>query len=159
MRHFIRSVKYLLMLVVIFVVVTLFMNFAGSLDLSLEEQFALFMANNGVMKIIFLVVLSAVYPLFGFIKRDVEGDIVENYDQIIVAMETSGFSLKEKRDGELKFTANTIFRRLAFLFEDTITVTQRGDKIHIEGVRRGVVYIVYCLDGFIQNSKTLKQEE
>ncbi len=148
------------MIVVIFTVVTLFMNFAGSLDLTPEEQFALFMANNGALKILFLVLLSALYPLFGFIKRDVAGGVVEHRDQIIVAMEMSGFSLKEERDGKMLFGANTILRRVAFLFEDTITVSQEGESIRIEGVRRGVVYIVYCLEGFINNlNNTTTKEE
>ncbi len=61
------------MLIAIFLVVTLFMNFTGSLDLTFSEQLALFMADKGTFKITFVVLLAATYPLFGFIKRDVEG--------------------------------------------------------------------------------------
>lgn len=129
------------------------MRFTGSLELSFEDQLALFMANDGALKLIFLVILSALYPLFGFVERKVEGDIVENRDQIIVAMEMSGFSLKGEQDGVLTFKANTILRRLTFLCEDNIEVSQKGNQISVEGVRRGVVYVVYCLDGFIKNSK------
>ncbi len=68
-------------------------------------------------------------------------------------MESSGFSLVEQSEERMVFRANTIFRRVAFLFEDRIIVTQKGDKIHIDGIRRGVVYVVYCLEGFIKNSK------
>ncbi len=156
MKYAIRSIKYLLMLTLLFFAVTFLMNFTGSLTLSYQEQLDLFMANNGALKISFFVVLSALYPLFGYIKRDVEGSIVENRDQIEVAMESSGFSFKEERDGKLLFGANTILRRVAFLFEDTIEVSQKGDKIHIEGIRRGVVYVVYCLDGFIKSSNINK---
>lgn len=141
------------MLVVVLVAVTYFMSFMGELELSASERFELFMAGNGWLKIGVLLIVAAIYPYCGFVKREVEGDIVENRDQIIVAMETSGFSLKEDAEGRMVFRANTIFRRVAFLFEDAIVVTQNGGSIHIEGVRRGVVFVVYCLDGFIKNSK------
>ncbi len=141
------------MLVIIFVVVTFFMNFTGEVEMSFTERLDLFMANSGWGKIAMLIALAAAYPQFGFIKRDVEGDIVENRDQIIVAMEASGFTFKQERDGKLIFRANTILRRVAFLFEDAIVAQQHGSSIRIEGVRRGVVYVVYCLDGFIKNSK------
>ncbi len=157
MKYTIRAVKYFLMIVLIFVVITLFMNFSG--ELSLEERVALFMADNGALKLAFLVVLAAVYPAFGFIKRDVAGDIVENRGQIIVAMESSGFTLKDERDGVMTFRANTIFRRVAFLFEDSIEVSQSGDMIHIEGIRRGAVYAVYLLESFIANSKRGAEEK
>ncbi|MFR9503568.1 MAG: hypothetical protein SNH73_03860 [Rikenellaceae bacterium] len=154
MRYFIRSVKYLLMLITILVVITLFMNFAGDIELSYREQFDLFMvANNGALKICFFVMLSALFPLFGYVGRNVEGSVVENRGQIDVAMESSGFSFEREGDGKLYYRANTFLRRLTFLFEDVIVVEQRGENIHIEGVRRGVVYVVYCLEGFIKNSK------
>lgn len=145
------------MLVAIFAAVTFLMTFAGEIPLTVEQRVDLFMANNGALKLAFFVVLAALYPLFGFVKRTVEGDVVENRDQIIVALETSGFSLQGESEGKIFFRANTILRRTAFLFEDTITVEQRGEMIQIEGVRRGVVYAAYCLSGFIENSKRTQE--
>ncbi len=159
MKHTIRSIKYLILLMLLLLAVNAIMQFTGSVELTFQEQFALFMADGGAMKLAFMVVLAALYPLFGFVSRDVEGSIEKHRDQIDVAMEASGFSFKEEREGELIYRANTILRRVAFLFEDNISVTQRGEAIHIEGVRRGVVYIVYCLDGFIKNSKRIEEEE
>ncbi|MFI3280710.1 MAG: hypothetical protein R3Y44_01930 [Rikenellaceae bacterium] len=153
MRYLIRSLKYFAMLAIVFIAVTFFVSLAGSLELSGKEQIDLFMANNGALKILFLAIISALYPIFGYIARDVEGNIVENEGQIIVAMESAGFSLKSKSDGVLTFKANTILRRVTFLFEDQISVSQRGESIHIEGVRRGVAYAVYYLEAFIKNSR------
>ncbi len=159
MRYAIRSLKYLFTLVFVFALVMFFMNFAGSVKLTPEEQMALFMANNGALKIALLIVLAAIYPMFGYIKRDVEGDIVKYKAQILVAMEGSGFSLQEEHDGEMIFKANTIFRRVAFLFEDEVKVSQRGEYIHIEGIRRGVAYATYRLDGMIANCKRMENEQ
>ncbi len=139
------------MIALLFIVVTFFMNFSGDLSLTSSEQWALFMADNGALKIAFLVVLSFVYPYFGYVKRDVEGTIEEFRGQIDVAMESSGFTFARERDGVLEYRANTILRRVTFLFEDTVTVSQQGGSIRIEGIRRGVVYIYYYLDNFIKN--------
>ncbi len=157
MKYFIRAVKYLLMLTVVLLAITYFVN-TGEIHLSFSEKIALMIESGGTTRIFFFVLLAAVYPLFGFVKRDVEGDVEQNEGQITVAMESAGFSLKAKRDGKLYFSANTILRRVAFLFEDTIVVEQRGEKIHIEGIRRGVVYAAFILDGFIKNSNRGEQE-
>ncbi len=153
MRHFIRSVKYLVALAIIFAAMMLLVGSTGQIKLSLQEQIDIFMANNGAMKMALLVVLAAIYPMFGFIKRSVDGTIVEYRQQIITAMQSSGFVFIEEREGVMIFRANNIFRRITFLFEDRVEVRQVGDMIQIEGVRRGVAYAAYCLDGFIQNSK------
>ncbi len=153
MRHVIRSVKYLLAMAVIFVALMLLVGSTGQIKLTAQEQLELFMANKGALKLALLVVLAAVYPLFGFIKRSVDGTIEEYREQVIVAMQSSGFAFVEEREGVLIFRANTILRRVTFLFEDKIEVRQVGGAIQIEGVRRGVAYAAYCLDGFIQNSK------
>ncbi len=152
MRYLIRSVKYFVMLLAVLFLIMCFVNTSGEIQLTLAEKLSLFFAENGVTKIIFFGLVSLVYPLFGFVKRDVEGSVEANEGQIIVAMESAGFTLKSKGEGKMLFGANTILRRVTFLFEDKIAVEQRGDKIHIEGVRRGVVYAAYCLDGFIKNS-------
>ncbi|MFI3324089.1 MAG: hypothetical protein SNI45_01460 [Rikenellaceae bacterium] len=157
MRYFIRAVKYLLMLLVVLLAITHFVN-NGEIHLTLGEKIALMMANGGTTRLIFFVLLAALYPLFGYVKREVEGDVEQHEGQITVAMESAGFSLKEKRDGKLYFRANTILRRVAFLFEDVIVVEQRGEKIYIEGIRRGVVYAAFRLEGFIANSKRGEQE-
>ncbi len=146
------------MIALLFIVVTFFMNFSGDLQLTPQEQLSLFMADNGALKIAFLVVLSFVYPYFGYVKRDVEGTIEEFRGQIDVAMESSGFTFVGERDGVLEYRANTILRRVTFLFEDTVTVSQQGGNIRIEGIRRGVVYIYYYLDNFIKNYRRAMSE-
>ncbi|MFI3279218.1 MAG: hypothetical protein SNG49_05890 [Rikenellaceae bacterium] len=158
MKYTLRAVKYFCMIALLFIVVTFFMNFSGDLQLTPSEQWSLFMADNGALKIAVLVVLSAIYPYFGYVKRDVEGTIEEFRGQIDVAMESSGFTFVRERDGVLEYRANTILRRVTFLFEDTVTVSQVGGSIRIEGIRRGIVYIYYYLDNFIKNYRRAMSE-
>lgn len=158
MKYTLRAVKYFCMIALLLIVVTFFMNFSGDLQLTPSEQWSLFMADNGALKIAVLVVLSAIYPYFGYVKRDVEGTIEEFRGQIDVAMESSGFTFVRERDGVLEYRANTILRRVTFLFEDTVTVSQVGGSIRIEGIRRGIVYIYYYLDNFIKNYRRAMSE-
>ncbi len=145
------------MLAVLFLAITYFVNTTGEIELSFGDKLQLFMAGDGALKIVLFAILSALYPFFGFVKRDIEGSIEQHEGQIIVAMESAGFSLSKRADGKIYFHANTILRRVAFLFEDVIVVEQRGEMIHIEGIRRGVVYAAYRLEGFIENSKRAEQ--
>lgn len=153
MKNIIRSVKYFLLLVAIFAILNLYKCATSSVEISFEEQLAFFFAQKGALKLALVFVISLLYPYFGFVKRSIAGSILENRDQIEVAMELKGFSFKEERDNVLYFKANTILRKIAFLGEDTIEVKQIDGNIVIEGVRKSVVYIAYYLEGFIENSK------
>ncbi|MFI3286688.1 MAG: hypothetical protein R3Y08_08550 [Rikenellaceae bacterium] len=159
MKYIIRSTKYFLLLCSIFAILILYRSSVGDIGVTYGEQLSLFMADRGALKILCILLLAAAYPRFGFVKREVEGSVVENRDQIVVAMEMKGFTLREERDNILIFRANTILRRIAFMGEDTIEVSQQGDKILIDGIRKSVVYIAYYLEGFIENSKRGESKE
>ncbi len=152
-KYVIRSVKYLAALIGVYFLVMCVMNLTGNLQVSPVDTFSMILASeNGALKLALIVVIAAVQPLFGYITRFVDGDIHEHRTQIVSAMSASGFRLVEERDDEMIFRADTILRRVAFLFEDDIHVTQEGETIKIVGIRRGVAYIVYRLDGYIKSS-------
>lgn len=154
MRYAIRSIKYLAALAIIYFGVMGAVYLSGYLSVTPLEALSMTIdSEDGLLKLSFLVILAAVQPLFGYIKREVEGDIDENFEQIVAALEASGFRLKGRADGELHFVANTIIKKIAFLFEDRVLIKQSGSKIEISGVRRGVAYAAYALDGFITNSR------
>ncbi len=153
MKYILRSVKYLLLLFALLVALTLLFNSSSDVELSYSEHFAFFMADNGAMKLAFFVVLAALYPLFGYVKRYVLGLVEDNKGQIDIALQAAGFMFRKECDGKLYYGADTFFRRASFLFEDEIVVEQCGEYIRIEGSRRAVVYAAYCLHGFIKNSQ------
>ncbi len=154
MRHLIRSVKYLVMLVLVYIAATYVACFAAGQHITLEQAFVLFkLSGNFEIKLVVLLALCGIYPLFGYVKSPVKGNIVENRQQITSAFNARGFRLKSERDGEMIFKANNIFKAATFLFEDRVVVSQRGDEIVIEGPRRCAVYAAYLLDTYITNSK------
>ena len=92
-------------------------------------------------------------PQIRFVVRKVEGDVEQNREQIVNAFKSAGFSLRGEEDGVMTFRADGPLRKLMLLGEDEIKVSQYGQWIQIDGIRRGVARVEYRLDSYIQMSK------
>jgi len=108
---------------------------------------------RGMFMIAAFVLLAATYPLFGFMRKRIAGNVARNREQIVSAFRAQGFRLTEERDGEMTFRGDGFFKRLSLLGEDTIVVRDTGTGLEIDGIRRAVARIAYRLDGYIFNSK------
>ena len=152
MRYFIRSVKFLAALIVIYLLAVWIMTEAGvSMHSMRETVLVLFRTRSGLLLVAAIVVWAAVYPRVNFVSRRVEGDIAADREQIVNAFAASGYVLKGE-DGEcMRFRASGIFRKLRFLFEDEIKVSQYGQWIELEGIRRGVAEVRMRLDIYLRN--------
>ena len=159
MRYFIRAVKYLLLLCVLYVGLEwLMLEFAPDQSiegLSLAELLQLrFAESRGKMLVVAIVVLSALYPRFGFMTSRIEECSYE-HDGVRIdnAMRLYGFKLIEER-GDIKiYGADTILRRLTLMFEDRIEVHSVNGGIEIKGLRRTVARIAYQLQTYLHNSR------
>ena len=149
MKYLIRSVKYLILLCVLYVALEWIMlsffpepEIAG---MSLEEVLKLrYQGERGMLLIAAFVGLAAFYPLFGFMKMRVDSCIyTRDAVRLDNAMHTFGFKLKEESEGRMVFRADNILNRLFLLFEDEIVVEQYGQWIDITGIRRGVAKVLY----------------
>ena len=142
MKYFIRSLKYFVALCVICVAILALMLATGTSALTLDQTvYVMFHTSRYATLFAAIVVLAALYPKFGFVVRKVEGDVEENREQIINAFKSAGFSLRGEEDGVM------------LLGEDEIKVSQYGQWIQIDGIRRGVARVEYRLDSYIQMSK------
>ena len=165
MKYFIRSLKYFVALCVICVAILALMLATGTSALTLDQTvYVMFHTSRYATLFAAIVVLAALYPKFGFVVRKVEGDVEENREQIINAFKSAGFSLRgaggaaggARRgggDGVMTFRADGPLRKLMLLGEDEIKVSQYGQWIQIDGIRRGVARGEYRLDSYIQMSK------
>lgn len=153
-RYLIRAVKYFVALCVLCAAIMLLNQLYGA-TLSLSQTlYVMFHTPRGLLLPAVIVVLAFFYyPRFGFIVRDVEGDLEEHRRQIVNALRNSGFSLAGEEDGVMIFRASTLWRRLLMLGEDEIRVSQYGQWIRLEGIRRGVARAAYRLDSYIERSK------
>ncbi len=153
MNYFVRALKYLVSLCVLYVAIIYAMWYMNLSIMSPLDTFEVLMSSSrGVIMIIAILALSFSYPVFGFMRQEVAGDIVANKEQIVAAFAANGFRLVSSEQGVMTFACDNLMKRISFLFEDKITVTQVGDKLVVEGIRRAVSYIVYRLEGMISFS-------
>ena len=136
MKYLIRSVKY----------------FTSVLTPS-ETFSALVHSTRGQVLIVAVVLLSALYPKFGFIRRQEIGSLRKNREQILNAFVSEGFKPVRESEHEMVFRADSLFKRLTLLFEDEIRVTQTGEWITIEGIRRGVARVYYRLQSYLERTR------
>ena len=153
-RYIRRTVGYFLKLLILVVVLYLLMFVTGSTRISagamLQELFA---TSRGLLLIGALVLLSAFYPTFGYVKRNVKADIRTNRDDIINALHKNGYILSsEQPEKQMVFRADSFFKRLLVTFDDAVTVTAADDgTVNIEGPRKSVVPIQFRIDTYVNN--------
>lgn len=152
-RYLLRSLKYFLTLCVLLVALiwikikyeSLPVTFWGMLEIYFSQW-------NGWAMAATIVVLSATYPLFGFVHRVVSADITADRQQIEAAMATVGLELCSATESCLTFRA-TGLQRLTLLFEDEVTVCSSDEGITISGHRRTVIRAVIRLEGYLTNRR------
>ena len=154
MKYFIRSLKYFVALCVLCAAIMALNRLSGFATLTLEEPlYEKFQTPRAKMLHAEIVLHAAFYPKFGFVQRKVEGDVGENREQIVNAFKSAGFSLRTDEDGVMTFRADGLLRKLTLLGEDEIKVSQYGQWILLDGIRRGVARAGYKLDSYKQKTK------
>ena len=66
-------------------------------------------------------------------------------DDILRVAHRGGFSLVSETPGQMVFRASSPAKKALLLWEDTITVTQQGDQLVIDGIRKEVVRMEFRL--------------
>lgn len=154
MKYFLRSLKYFCALCVLCLALMGLMLLTGTSALDFEQTlYVMFHTSRYAVMLAAIAVLAAAYPKFGFVARKVEGDVVQNRTQIINAFKSAGFSLRTESEELMTFRADGILQKLLLLGEDEIKVSQYGQWILLDGIRRGVAKVEYRLDGYIHMSK------
>lgn len=149
-----RSLKYFLAMCVLCMVIMALNLMTGFSALTFDEYiFVLLHTPRGLLLPGVIVVLAACYPRFGFTVRTVEGDMVKHREQIVNAFKSARFSLSGEQAGVMTFRADGWLHKLLLLGEDEIRVSQQGDRIVLDGIRRGVARVVYRLESYIEMTR------
>jgi hypothetical protein len=156
MKYIIRSLKYLLVLCVLYVALMWLSSvstYGGAVD-TMTLLRAQLSSERGVWLVVAFVALALFYPKFGYVCREVEGaDIEADRVRIDNAMQLYGFKFAEVRDGALVYRAEGIVRRAILLFEDEIVVRRTEGGVEVEGKRREAVRIIFQLSAYIDNKR------
>lgn len=153
-KYLIRSVKYFIALCVLYLIVMGLMFLTNTSLLTPAETFrALVHSTRGQVLIVAVAVLSALYPRIGFVSRQTVGHLMTDREQVINAFASEGFRPVRESEYEIVFRGDTLLRRLSLLFEDEIRVTQNGEWIVIEGIRRGVARVHFRLESYLNRKE------
>ncbi|MBQ3881232.1 MAG: hypothetical protein IJL91_00635 [Bacteroidales bacterium] len=147
MKYAIRAVKYFFYIVIIVAIMFGILMAVGYLDTDINSLFK--NGYNSLWQIaIVFALLSALYPSFGFMKKDVivPGEYNEIRPIVIKAMEERGYSLESEEGENLTFRRNGGLSRLTRMLEDRITLTRDITGFQMEGLRKDVVRLVYAIE-------------
>lgn len=151
-EYLLHSLKYLLKLLVLLVLIYLLLYFVGGAKVS-AGQFVteLFSTARGKMLLGALLILAAVYPLFGFVRRTVAADMEADREKIVNAFHAAGYVMKEEQPGEKMVFRASGFKKVRMVWDDKVTVTVSEGNVVLEGIRRETVQVEFRLNTYIQN--------
>ncbi len=156
MRYLIRAIKYLLLLSALYVALVWAMYLLGAepqIDPWLQIE-AHLRADIGKKMVVVFVILAALYPRFGFMRKRIEGYRPErDKERLQNAMALFGYKLAESHDGVDVYRAEGVVKRLTLLWEDRIEVRVEDGALELKGIRRMVARIAYQLETYIRNSR------
>ena len=145
-----RSVKYLLWLIILLVALFALMRLTGTSGVAPGDELKMiFGSTRGQLMLVVIVVLAALYPRFGFVRRFVVADPERDMEAIEKAMDRTGFRLAETHPDEWVFVADSLWGRVKTLGEDRIVVRREGTGIVLDGIRREVVRVEFRLTGYL----------
>ncbi len=154
-KYVIRSIKYFAQLVVLISLcyVLIAVTHIGGEGRSVGEIFsAQFLSSRGYVMLIALALLSAAYPAFGYVRREVKAGLGSDREEIVRAMAVEGFGIESETGSEISFRADNLAKKLIYLWEDRIVISALGDeRIVIDGPRRACVHLEYRIRGYVQN--------
>ena len=154
-RYILRSLKYLVVLCVLYVALVWLMNLAESSPLTMWQQLRAHLSTErGVWMIVVFVLLAALYPLFGYMRsRVADCDIVGDRVRIDNAMRLFGFHLVEESADKLVYRAVGIVHRVSLMFEDCIEVHKVDGGVELCGIRRAVARVALQLKSYVANRR------
>ena len=140
MRYCVRSVKYLIRLLVLLAAVFALMQWSGTSRFSSEgfmQEF--FCSMRGAVFTAAVLVWCALYPRVEYVRRKVPAvHTGSEAADIIRACESAGMRIESRTDTCMVFRSDSTLRRVLLLWEDDVRITDCGDGIEIAGNRRAV---------------------
>lgn len=156
MQYLIRSLKYFVFIVICFgiVVVALFYTTVHSPELTV---FDLFKEGSGLKIFLFFVGVSAIYPLFGFAKKEIytNNNFAEHKESIIAILKEYNYYVYSESATSITFRHRKFLIRLLRTFEDKITIDYSGNPVVVEGLRKDV----YRFSRFIERAVMQDSQE
>jgi len=151
-RYLNRAIKYMIYLAIVFTLIIGIFSVTSSKEFSIYN---LFRPGTGIQIAIFLVVMSLVYPLFGYVTKKVY--LNNNYDQDRTTINdiflTNRYKIECEGKDFIRFRHKSAFVRTMRMFEDTITLDFSDNPIKLEGQRKDVYRLSRMIEYAIRDTK------
>ena len=147
MKYLIRSIKYFIYFSVTCSLIVTALVLIGAVEGGVDNIFEEGYRSIGKIAIFFAIV-SAAYPKFGFIRRDmsfsgawddIRGKVVEFMDERQYVLETEGAD-------KVTFRLKGIAGRISKMAEDRVTLTKSEEGWQMEGLRKDVLRLASGLE-------------
>ena len=147
MKYIIRAVKYFIYICLLVAIVIGILVAVGYLEADINLIFKDGYKSVGFIALVFAL-FSAVYPLFGFMKKSVilPGEYSEIRSSVIDAMTERSYELETEEGENLTFRRRDFVSRMTRMFEDRITLTRDISGFTMEGLRKDVVRLCYAIE-------------
>ncbi|MCC8019482.1 MAG: hypothetical protein LIO85_06895 [Rikenellaceae bacterium] len=138
-KYLLRSLRYILRMVVLLAVVFGVMALFGLIERQNGNLFeAIFVSRNGVFLLGVLIFLAGLYPRLSFGEVTTRGNIHSDRRKIKEVMAQYGYVVSREDETSMEFRAGRLSRRLLAQWDDGVTVTGRGDRLYIEGMKKDI---------------------
>ena len=98
--------------------------------------------------LVFFAVVSAVYPMVGFVRRklDISREWQEIRPEVAEYMSERGYVIESESDEAVTFRLKGIYARVPKMFEDRITISMNDNGYMMEGLRKDVIRFAMGLE-------------
>lgn len=139
MKYLIRSVKYFFYFAILTTLIILALVLIGAVEGNIEGIFE--DGYNSLWKIaVFFALVAAVYPKFGFVRRQIETS--EDWDTVKEKAKAyfseKPFVVESETTDCISFRRRDTIGRLTKMCEDRITVSKADEGYFMEGLRKDV---------------------
>ncbi len=153
LKYIVRAIKYFFYFAILLTIILSILVLAHVIDNDISTMF-----RNGYDSLwqiaIMFAAVSAVYPVFGFTKKDVviPGEYNEVRYGVVKFMESRGYKLETEKDGNMTFRLRSVLNRITRMAEDRITLKRSLGGFEIEGLRKDAIRLVYGLENAFRSN-------
>lgn len=139
MRYFLRAIKYFITISALLVLIIAVLAWLKVIP---ADPNLIFRGGwKSVLEIAALfAAFSAIYPKFGYCKRDAEiaGEYSEIRQGVIEYMSGRGYNLESEDDENMLFRSRSAYTRIIKMGEDKLTLTHKLGGFTLEGISKEV---------------------
>ncbi|MFA5848740.1 MAG: hypothetical protein WC833_02565 [Bacteroidales bacterium] len=152
-KYLIRVVKYAISLTIIFFILIAIMAITSKQGLHYENFFR---PGTGGQMLVFLVVISFVYPLFGYVKKKVylNRSFTEDKEKIKEIIINCRFILVSEDATTITFRPSSKFVRAMRMFEDSVVLDFSDNPITLNGLRKDVYRLSRSIEYAVRDQST-----